>query len=243
MRRECGDVGEMRWAGQRVVMFSGERAHEAFFRAPDELLDQAAAYPFMTPVFGRGGRLRRVARAAQAGHEEQLAARQDDARPRRAHRRRDRAHDRELGRGRGDRPARLLRRAHALHLERLPGGTGVPRRAHPGVLVALPGSRARHRRPGLREPLPADPLLPQARQGAQAAGRADPGDHRPARARGPQDPGPGLHPHHPEGRERHAALHGRPDHRDVHLDDVRGAPHHLGHLGLDAPRAAAPTRT
>jgi sterol 14-demethylase len=54
VRRECGEVGEMRWAGQRVVMFSGEEAHEAFFRAPDEQLDQASAYPFMTPVFGRG---------------------------------------------------------------------------------------------------------------------------------------------------------------------------------------------
>ena len=51
---ECGEIGEMRWAGQRVVMLYGEEAHEAFFRAPDEQLDQAAAYPFMTPVFGRG---------------------------------------------------------------------------------------------------------------------------------------------------------------------------------------------
>ena len=25
-----------------------------FFRAPDEDLDQAAAYPFMTPIFGEG---------------------------------------------------------------------------------------------------------------------------------------------------------------------------------------------
>jgi sterol 14-demethylase len=32
----------------------GEQAQEAFFRAPDEQLDQAAAYPFMTPIFGRG---------------------------------------------------------------------------------------------------------------------------------------------------------------------------------------------
>jgi sterol 14-demethylase len=37
-----------------VVMMYGEEAHEAFFRAPDEQLDQAAAYPFMTPIFGRG---------------------------------------------------------------------------------------------------------------------------------------------------------------------------------------------
>jgi sterol 14-demethylase len=54
VRDECGDVGEFRLAGRRVVMLSGEAAQEAFFRAPDEQLDQAAAYPFMTPVFGRG---------------------------------------------------------------------------------------------------------------------------------------------------------------------------------------------
>ena len=54
MRDECGEVGEFRLAGQRVVMLSGEEAQEAFFRAPDEQLDQAAAYPFMTPIFGKG---------------------------------------------------------------------------------------------------------------------------------------------------------------------------------------------
>ena len=33
---------------------TGAEAQEAFFRAPDEQLDQAAAYPFMTPIFGEG---------------------------------------------------------------------------------------------------------------------------------------------------------------------------------------------
>ncbi|HEX2484738.1 MAG TPA: cytochrome P450 [Myxococcota bacterium] len=51
---ECGEVGEFRLARQPVVLLSGEEAQEAFFRAPDEQLDQAAAYPFMTPIFGRG---------------------------------------------------------------------------------------------------------------------------------------------------------------------------------------------
>ena len=51
---ECGEIGEISLAGRRVVMLSGPEAHEAFFRAPDEQLDQAAAYPFMTPIFGRG---------------------------------------------------------------------------------------------------------------------------------------------------------------------------------------------
>jgi sterol 14-demethylase len=35
-------------------MMYGEAAHETFFRASDEQLDQAAAYPFMTPIFGEG---------------------------------------------------------------------------------------------------------------------------------------------------------------------------------------------
>lgn len=51
---ECGEIGEMRLAHQAVVMLFGAEAHEAFFRAPDEQLDQASAYPFMTPVFGKG---------------------------------------------------------------------------------------------------------------------------------------------------------------------------------------------
>lgn len=53
-RDECGDVGELRLARQSLVMLYGEVAQEAFFRAPDEQLDQAAAYPFMKPVFGPG---------------------------------------------------------------------------------------------------------------------------------------------------------------------------------------------
>src|SRR5215475_9548134 len=51
---ECGEVGEIDLAGHRLVMLYGAAAQEAFFRAPDEQLDQAAAYPFMKPVFGPG---------------------------------------------------------------------------------------------------------------------------------------------------------------------------------------------
>ena len=53
-RDECGEMGTLRLAGQSLVMLYGEAAQEAFFRAPDEQLDQAAAYPFMKPVFGPG---------------------------------------------------------------------------------------------------------------------------------------------------------------------------------------------
>jgi sterol 14-demethylase len=54
IHEECGEIGEMRLFRQPVVMLYGPEAQEAFFRAPDEQLDQAAAYPFMTPVFGKG---------------------------------------------------------------------------------------------------------------------------------------------------------------------------------------------
>ncbi len=54
VREECGDIGRFRIADKNVVMVTGAEANEAFFRAPDEVLDQAAAYPFMTPIFGKG---------------------------------------------------------------------------------------------------------------------------------------------------------------------------------------------
>ncbi len=53
-RDECGDVGEFRLADKEVVLLTGAEANEVFFRASDEELDQAAAYPFMTPIFGEG---------------------------------------------------------------------------------------------------------------------------------------------------------------------------------------------
>lgn len=54
VRRECGDVGRFRLAGREVVLLTGAEANEVFFRAPEEVLDQAEAYPFMTPIFGQG---------------------------------------------------------------------------------------------------------------------------------------------------------------------------------------------
>jgi sterol 14-demethylase len=54
VRDEIGEIGEINFAGNHVVMLMGEEAQEAFFRGSDEQLDQAAAYPFMTPVFGKG---------------------------------------------------------------------------------------------------------------------------------------------------------------------------------------------
>jgi sterol 14alpha-demethylase len=54
VRDECGDVGRFRLAGRDVVLLTGAQANELYFRAPEEQLDQAEAYPFMTPIFGEG---------------------------------------------------------------------------------------------------------------------------------------------------------------------------------------------
>jgi len=40
VREECGEIGEMNFAGNRVALLSGEAAQEAFFCAPDEQLEQ-----------------------------------------------------------------------------------------------------------------------------------------------------------------------------------------------------------
>ena len=54
VRDECGDVGWFELADKHVILLSGSRANEFFFRSADEDLDQAQAYPFMTPIFGAG---------------------------------------------------------------------------------------------------------------------------------------------------------------------------------------------
>jgi sterol 14-demethylase len=54
VRAECGDVGVFRLVERDVVLLTGAEANELFFRAPEEALDQAEAYPFMTPIFGEG---------------------------------------------------------------------------------------------------------------------------------------------------------------------------------------------
>ena len=54
VRSECGDVGEFTIGSRDVVLLTGADANEFYFRAPEEQLDQAEAYPFMTPIFGKG---------------------------------------------------------------------------------------------------------------------------------------------------------------------------------------------
>jgi sterol 14alpha-demethylase len=54
VRAECGDVGLFRLVDRDVVLTTGAEANEIYFRAGDDVLDQAEAYPFMTPIFGKG---------------------------------------------------------------------------------------------------------------------------------------------------------------------------------------------
>ncbi|WP_419620743.1 cytochrome P450 [Thiolapillus sp.] len=54
LRETLGEIGEFRMFHQQMVLMTGPEANEAFFRAPDEQLDQSAAYKIMTPIFGKG---------------------------------------------------------------------------------------------------------------------------------------------------------------------------------------------
>ena len=54
VREECGEVGRFRLGDKDVVLVCGADVNEIFFRAPDEVLNQGEAYPFMKPVFGEG---------------------------------------------------------------------------------------------------------------------------------------------------------------------------------------------
>ena len=54
LRNNLGEIGEFRMFHQKMVLMTGPEANEAFFRAPDEQLDQSAAYKIMTPIFGKG---------------------------------------------------------------------------------------------------------------------------------------------------------------------------------------------
>src|SRR5439155_6803877 len=54
IRDECGDVGWFQLVDKHVILLSGAEANEFFFRSADTDLDQAEAYPFMTPIFGEG---------------------------------------------------------------------------------------------------------------------------------------------------------------------------------------------
>src|SRR5215510_6276950 len=52
-RAECGDVAAFNVGPKQMVLLTGPEASEAFFRAPDSVLNPSEAYKMMTPVFGK----------------------------------------------------------------------------------------------------------------------------------------------------------------------------------------------
>ena len=52
--REHGEICQFDLDGLNTVLLAGPAGHEAMFRAPDEVLNAAAAYQMMVPVFGDG---------------------------------------------------------------------------------------------------------------------------------------------------------------------------------------------
>lgn len=50
----CGEVASFTLMGQRVHLLTGAEASAVFYKNPDEVLDQSAAYQLMTPIFGPG---------------------------------------------------------------------------------------------------------------------------------------------------------------------------------------------
>ncbi|MCC6808013.1 MAG: cytochrome P450 [Deltaproteobacteria bacterium] len=53
-RERHGDVFGMKLPGADTVVFSGLKAHETFFRMPDDVVSQKEVYQFVTPIFGKG---------------------------------------------------------------------------------------------------------------------------------------------------------------------------------------------
>ena len=51
---EHGEIVSFVLLGRRIVLLTGDRASELFYRCGDDLLDQSAAYQVMTPIFGDG---------------------------------------------------------------------------------------------------------------------------------------------------------------------------------------------
>ncbi len=94
LRDECGDVGWFQLADKQVVMLSGAEANEFFFRSSDSELNQAEAYPFMTPIFGEGVVFDADPETPGGDAAQHRATRGADEGPRRDHRERSPQDDR-----------------------------------------------------------------------------------------------------------------------------------------------------
>ena len=177
---ECGEIGRFRIAGKEVIMVTGAEVNEQFFKAPDSTLDQAAAYPFMTPIFGKG-----VVFDASPEERQQMlknqALRGDQMR---GHATTIENEIKRMVAEWGDEgEVDLLDFFAELTIYNTAAclvGTAVPRGDRPPVRRGLPRPRARHRRAGLRRPLHGGRrVLRDPRPLAGDPGRAGAGHHRP----------------------------------------------------------------
>ena len=248
VRDECGDVGRFQLAdkrGRAAVRGGGQRGVLPGLRRGAR---PGRGLPVHDADLRRGRGVRRQPRGAPAEMLHNQALRDKYMkRPRRDHRRRDRADGRRLGRRGRDRPARLLRRADHLHLDVLPDRREVPR----GARRAASRSSSTTSSAAPTRIAFVDPYADIESFRRRDAARAElveliAGDHAPTRER--------RTPADDEDRDLldvlvsikdddgHAQFTRRRGHRHVHLDDVRRAPHHLGHRVVDADRAAAQSR-
>ena len=245
VRDECGDVGEFRLADRDVVLLTGAEANEVFFRASDEDLDQAAAYPFMTPIFGEGvvfdapPERRREMLHNQAlrdsfmrGHAETI------------HREVDEMVARWGDEGEIDlldwfaeltiytSSSCLIGRRFRLELDHrfaelyhdLEQGTDAL--AYVDPYADIPSFHARDGRGSALVELVQAIMDRRAEAGPPPDDERDLLDVLMSISDDAGDP----------------SLQRRHRHRHVHLDDVRRPPHHLGHRGVDPHRAAPPPR-
>ena len=219
------------------MLLTGADANEFYFRAPEEQLDQAEAYPFMTPIFGKGVVF--------------------DAPP---ERRREMLHNQALR----DKFMRGHAATIAAEVERMVAGwddEGEIDLLEWFAELTIYTSSACLIGPRFRRELDGRfaQLYHDLEQGTDPIAYVDPyadiesfrrrdaarvalvelvrGHHGPpgggaagARRRGR----PARRPDVDQGGGRVAALQRRHRDRDVHLHDVRRPPHHLGHGGLDA---------
>ena len=141
------------WPTRTWCMVTGAEANEQFFRAPDSTLDQAAAYPFMTPIFGKGV----VFDASPEERQQMLKNQALRGDMMRGHAQTIEAEINRMVAEWGDEgEIDLLDWFAELTIYTtigLPDRQAVPRGARLVVRPALPRARARHRRDRVRRPV------------------------------------------------------------------------------------------
>ena len=247
VRDECGDVGWFQLADKHVILLSGAEANEFFFRSADEDLDQAEAYPFMTPIFGKGV----VFDASPERRKEMLHNTALRGEHMKGHAATIENEVRKMIANWGDEgEIELLDFFAELTIYTSTAcliGVKFRNQLDHRFAEYYHDAGARHRSAVLRRSVPAHRELPaSATRPASKLGRAGSGDHEPAAS-----------PTRPKDKsdrdmldvlvsikdeEGNPPLLRRRGHRHVHLADVRRAPHQFGHLVVDVDRADPPPR-